>query len=300
MPELREAIAHWISRSRGLDAPAEHIVVTSGAQQAIDLALRLLVRPGDIVAVEEPGYAPVMQLCRAVGADVRPVPVDAEGLVVDRLPKGTRLVYTTPAHQFPTGVVMSLPRRLALLDHAERHDVIVIEDDYDSEYRHVARPLEPLQRLDRHERVIYVDTFSKTMSPALRLGFAMLPRPLVQSFLELRELTDWQPAEPVQTAMVRFIVDGHLSRHLRRTRKVYSERHRLVLGTDEDALRGAAEEAGVAIGGFAECWLTPDPPPGLVIGFGSIADDQLGDALDTLGAVLQARTRRGRVVQRAQ
>ena len=330
LPELREAIAHWISRSRGLDAPAEHIVVTSGAQQAIDLALRLLVRPGDIVAVEEPGYAPVMQLCRAVGADVRPVPVDAEGLVVDRLPKGTRLVYTTPAHQFPTGVVMSLPRRLALLDHAERHDVIVIEDDYDSEYRHVARPLEPLQRLDRHERVIYVDTFSKTMSPALRLGFAMLPRPLVQSFLELRELTDWQPAEPVQTAMVRFIVDGHLSRHLRRTRKVYSERHRLVtqflaaaveqrwlagftptsaglhitaalgLGTDEDALRGAAEEAGVAIGGFAECWLTPDPPPGLVIGFGSIADDQLGDALDTLGAVLQARTRRGRVVQRAQ
>lgn len=330
VPALRDAIAHWIGRSRGLDAAAEQIVVTSGAQQAIDLILRLLVRPGDIVAVEEPGYAPVMQLCKAVGADVCPVPVDAEGLVVDRLPEGTRLVYTTPAHQFPTGVVMSLPRRLALLDHAQRHDVIVIEDDYDSEYRHVARPLEPLQRLDRHERVIYVDTFSKTMSPALRLGFAMLPRVLVPTLLELRELTDWQPAEPVQTAMVRFIVDGHLSRHLRRTRKVYSERHRLVAqflaaaveqrwlagftptsaglhitatldhGADEEAVRGCAEEAGVAIGGFAECWLTPDPPPGLIIGYGSIADDQLSDALTALAVVLEAGARRGRVVQRTQ
>ena len=321
LPALREAIAHWISRSRGLDAPAEQIVVTSGAQQAIDLVLRLLVRPGDIVAVEEPGYAPVMQLCKAVGADVRPVPVDADGLVVERLPRGTRLVYTTPAHQFPTGVVMSLPRRLALLDHAERHDVFVIEDDYDSEYRHVARPLEPLQRLDRHERVIYVDTFSKTMSPALRLGFAMIPRALTQSFLELREMTDWQPAEPVQTAMVRFIAEGHLSRHLRRTRKVYGERHRLVTqflgtavaqrwlagfmptsaglhitatldgGVDEDSLRRSLAESGVAVGGFAECWLTPEPPPGLVIGFGSIADELLPDALATLGAVLQTNAR---------
>ena len=321
LPALREAIAHWIGRSRGLDASAGQIVVTSGAQQAIDLILRLLVRPGDIVAVEEPGYEPVMQLCAVIGADIRPVPVDSEGLEVDRIPPRTRLVYTTPAHQFPTGAVMSLPRRLALLDHAARHDIIVIEDDYDSEYRHVARPLEPLQRLDRNERVIYVDTFSKTLSPALRLGFAVLPRTVTQPFIELRQLSDWQPAEPVQTAMARFIADGHLSRHLRRTRKIYSERHRVVSqflshaaeqrwiegftptcaglhitatlhrGTDEDAVRKLAEEAGVAVGSFAECWLTEDPPPGLVIGFGSIANDQLPDALELLAKACYMRVR---------
>ena len=165
LPLLRHEIAHWIGRSRGLDVAADQIVVTSGAQQAIDLIIRLLVRPGDIVAVEEPGYPPVRRLAAAFGADVRAVPVDADGLIVDQIPAGTRLVYTTPAHQYPTGAVMSLPRRLALLDHADRHDITVIEDDYDSEYRHVARPLEPLHRLDANDRVIYVDTFSKTLSP---------------------------------------------------------------------------------------------------------------------------------------
>lgn len=316
LPPLRETIAHWINRSRGLEPTAAQIVVTSGAQQAIDLTIRLLVKPGDIVAVEDPGYTPVTQLCAAFGADVRPVPVDAEGLMVDRIPSGTRLVYTTPAHQFPTGVVMSLPRRLALLDYAERHDVIVIEDDYDSEYRHVARPLEPLQRLDRNERVIYVDTFSKTLSPALRIGFAVLPHMLIGDFLALRQLCDWQPAEPQQTAMNRFIADGHLGRHLRRTRKVYSDRHRVVTeflsdavrlgslrdfmptcaglhitailpdGTDEEGVRHGAEDAGVAVGALASCWQVDNPPPGLVIGFGSIDSDDLPDALHALSQIL--------------
>ena len=315
-PALRETIAHWIGRSRGLETSAAQIVVTSGAQQAIELVIRLIVKPGDIVAVEDPGYVPVRQLCAAFGADVRPVPVDAEGLVVEQLPAGTRLVYTTPAHQYPTGVVMSLPRRLALLDYAERHDVTIIEDDYDSEYRHVARPLEPLQRLDRNERVIYVDTFSKTLSPALRLGFTVLPHPLIREVVELRQLSDWQPAEPQQTAMTRFIADGHLARHLRRTGKIYSERHRVVTeflvqavkeqrlqgftptcaglhitatlpaDRDEAQVRRAAEQAGVAVGELAHCWLTANRAPGLVIGFGSIADDQLAEALGVLSNTL--------------
>ena len=315
-PALRETIAHWIGRSRGLETSAAQIVVTSGAQQAIELIIRLIVKPGDVVAVEDPGYVPVRQLCAAFGADVRPVPVDAEGLVVDRIPAGTRLVYTTPAHQYPTGVVMSLPRRLALLDYAERHDVTVIEDDYDSEYRHVARPLEPLQRLDRNERVIYVDTFSKTLSPALRLGFAVLPHPLIREFVALRQLSDWQPAEPQQSAMTRFIADGHLARHLRRTSKVYSERHRVVTGflveavkeqrlrsftptcaglhitamlpadSDEAQVRQAAAQAGVAVGELAHCWLTANRTPGLVIGFGSIAGGQLAEALGVLSNIL--------------
>jgi GntR family transcriptional regulator/MocR family aminotransferase len=211
---------------------------------------------------------------------------------------------------------MSLPRRLALLDHAERHDITIIEDDYDSEYRHVARPLEPLQRLDQFDRVIYVGTFSKTLSPALRLGFAVLPRSIVGDVLALRQLSDWQPAEPQQTAMTRFISDGHLGRHLRRTRKIYSERHQVVTrflvdavaqhrfqqftptcaglhvtamlhdGTDEERTRRTAERAGVAVGAFAPCWQNTSSPPGVIIGFGSIGGDQLPEALHALSRVV--------------
>ena len=318
LPALRETIAHWIGRSRGLDVAAGQIMVTSGAQQAIDLIIRSHLKPGDIVALEEPGYRPVRQLCEAIGADVRPVPVDSEGLVVEQVPDGARLIYTTPAHQFPTGVVMSLPRRLELLEHAQRHDVTIIEDDYDSEYRHVARPLEPLQRLDRGDNVIYVDTFSKTLSPALRLGFAVLPRSMVSEVLELRQLTDWQPAEPNQKAMTRFIADGHLARHLRRTRRIYTERHRVVSeflvhaveqhrlrqftptcaglhitatlpdGTDEQEVHRAADREGVAVGDFASCWQSTKPSPGLIIGFGSIASDDIPDALHALSRAVGA------------
>jgi GntR family transcriptional regulator / MocR family aminotransferase len=314
--ELRQAIAHWIARSRGLIVTADRIVVTSGAQHAIDLIIRLLVQRSDIVALEEPGYPPVRYLCEERGADIRPVPVDTHGIDVDQIPHGARLVYTTPAHQYPTGAVMSLPRRLALLDHAERHDVMIIEDDYDSEYRHVARPLEPLQRLDRNERVLYVGTFSKTLAPALRLGFAVLPRSIVEDCLALRVLSDWQPPAPQQIAMARFTADGHLGRHLKRTRKIYTNRHRLVTsflqrtvelehlqqfiptcaglhittrlreGTDEALFVRLAADEGVALGALTPCWQAPDPAPGVIVGFGSIPDDQLSLALETLGHVL--------------
>lgn len=314
--ELRQAIAHWITRSRGLIVTADQIIVTSGAQHAIDLIIRLLLQRSDIVALEEPGYEPVRHLCVERQADIRPVPVDAHGIVVDQIPPGARLVYTTPAHQYPTGAVMSLPRRLALLDHAERHDLMIIEDDYDSEYRHVARPLEPLQRLDRNGRVLYVGTFSKTLSPALRLGFAVLPLSMVGGYLALRQLSDCQPPAPQQIAMARFIADGHLGRHLKRTRKIYSNRHQLVTsflqgavelehlgqfmptcaglhittglreGTDEALLLRTAADAGVALGALAPCWQALHPAPGLIVGFGSIAGDNLRPALETLTRVL--------------
>ncbi len=316
IPALRRAIARWVGRSRAVQVAADQILITSGAQQAIHLVTRLLVGPGSVVAIEEPGYPPAAALFAACGAQVVPVPVDADGIIVDQIPVEACMVYTTPSHQSPTGVTMSMVRRRELLHFAEDHDVAIIEDDYDSEYRHSDRPLEPLHRLDVHGRVIYVGTFSKTLSPSLRLGFVALPRSLAHHAVELRSLIDWQPPLVLQEALLRFIVDGHLDRHLRRTRTIYSARHRIVSdfvrdavgadlliapdsghaglhitpllpgGVDEKAIQDAARREGIALGNFARCWQRSDPPAGLILGFGAIPAPRLETALALLWQVL--------------
>jgi len=320
LPSLRRAIAHWIGRSRAVEASADQIIITAGAQQGIDLITRLLVSPSQAVAVEDPGYPPVAALLEASGIEVLPVPVDSQGIVVDQIPAQARMIYTTPSHQSPTGVTMSLERRHELLRFADQHNVAIIEDDYDSEYRHADRPLEPLHRLDRHGRVIYVGTFSKTLSPSLRLGFIVLPQSLAAPATALRALIDWQPPATLQATLLRFIVDGHLDRYLRRTRKIYSERHQIVTdfvreaaearllitpapsfaglhitpllpaGTDEATVRDAARAHGIALGNFSQCWKQPDPPAGLIIGFGAVPTTDLPDALATLRKVLTEST----------
>ncbi len=316
-PTLRRALARWVGRSRGVEADADQIIVTAGAQQGIDLVGRLLIRPGETVAVEDPGYPPVSNLFKAQGATVVPTPVDRDGIQVEHLPADTRLVYVTPSHQSPTGAVMSLQRRAALLDFAETNDVAIIEDDYDSEYRHSDRPLEPLYRLDRHGRVIYVGTFSKTLSPSLRLGFLALPPSLLDDAIALRSLMDWQPPEASQTALHRFIVDGHLDRHLKRTRRDYTQRYALVTealhaaadhghiqtppphhaglhvtahlndGVTEHDVRTNASLAGIALGNYRQCWQGDPTGEVLLIGFGATSTDELPKALD---ALLQAIT----------
>jgi GntR family transcriptional regulator/MocR family aminotransferase len=175
---LREAIARHIGISRGVVAAAEDVTITSGTQQALDVVARALLTPGDRVAVEDPGYAPSAFLFRSLGTKVIGVPVDQDGLIVEALPRKTRLVYVTPSHQYPLGLPMALPRRLALLAWAERHNAAIIEDDYDSEFRFRERPIEPLQTLDNSGRVIYVGSFSKTMLPTLRLGYVVTPASL--------------------------------------------------------------------------------------------------------------------------
>jgi GntR family transcriptional regulator / MocR family aminotransferase len=167
---LRQAIALHFGASRAVRATAEDILVTNGTQQAVDLIARVILGPGDVAAVEDPCYGPPRRLLASLGARVLGVPVDTEGLVVDAIPAHARLVYVSPSHQFPLGVTMSLPRRLALLAWAARHGAAIIEDDYDSEFRYSDRPIEPLQTLDADGHVIYVGSFSKTMLPALRLG----------------------------------------------------------------------------------------------------------------------------------
>src|SRR6185369_14505644 len=172
---LREAIARHIGVSRSVQVSADDITITSGSQQSLDLIARALLDAGDRVAVEDPGYHPPRFLFQSLGAEVHGVPVDNEGIVVDQMPRKARLVYVTPSHQYPLGVTMSLPRRLALLDWADGNNAAIVEDDYDSEFRFEGRPVEPLHTIDASGRVVYIGSFSKTLLPTLRLGFVATP-----------------------------------------------------------------------------------------------------------------------------
>ena len=298
IPELRAGLANWLSRSRGVTATAEEVVVTSGAGHAIDLIARVLLDPGAVVAVEEPGYPQVVELLRAQGLRVVGVPVDEQGIVVEAIPSRARLVYVTPSHQYPLGVVMTRRRRLELLDWADSAGAAIIEDDYDSEFRHTARPLEPLQRLDRDGRVIYVGTFSKTLSPALRLGFLVAPKNLIPSICAVRHVIDWCPPLATQVALAAFISDGHLDRHLRRSRAAYRERHRVLWDTLGELLPvgyrllpaeaglhvtivrpelppdplawSLLESRGFLIGSLRLTYRFTEPTPGFLVGFGAL------------------------------
>jgi GntR family transcriptional regulator/MocR family aminotransferase len=206
-------------------AEPEQVLVTAGAQQAFDLCARVLLARGDVVAIEEPGYTPARFAFRCHGARVEPVPVDADGMVVELIPRAARAVYVTPSHQSPLGVTMSPVRRRALLAAAAAGDAVVIEDDYDTEYRHVDRPIEPIQRLDTSGRVVYVGSFSKTLSPSLRMGFIVAPEPVIAELANARALADSQPPHLTQAALAAFISSGGLERHLRRTGRTYRARH---------------------------------------------------------------------------
>lgn len=230
-PALRGAIAHSIGISRGVTASADDVTVTNGTQQALDILARVLIEPGDRVAVEDPGYWPPRRIFETLGARIVGVPVDREGLIVTAIPRRVRVVYVTPSHQYPLGVSMSLARRRSLLEWAERNDAAIIEDDYDSEFRFGGRPLEPLRTLDVAGRVIYVGTFSKTLLPSLRLAFIIVPRSLRSSVHRAKFLSDWHSPTLLQAALAQFIDDGLFARHLRRVNGVYRERHELLTTT---------------------------------------------------------------------
>jgi GntR family transcriptional regulator/MocR family aminotransferase len=224
-PALRDAISRYVGFSRGIKAGGGDVVVTNGTQHALDLIGRVLLAPGDTVAVEEPGYPPPRRLFEAMGCRVVGVPVDEEGLVVEALPPQTRLVYATPSHQFPLGRAMSLGRRRELLAWAAGRRAAIVEDDYDSEFRFSARPLEPLVSLDTHGRVLYVGTFSKSMVPAIRTGFALVPPGLRDAVVAARQVSDGYGQTAVQAALARFIDEGQLARHVRKASKEYRSRH---------------------------------------------------------------------------
>jgi len=224
-PALRAAIARYLGYGRSVRATAEDVVVTNGTQHALDLIARVLLCPGDVVAVEQPGYPPARRLFEAHGGRVAGVRVDEQGIVVDELPDAARLVHTTPSHQFPLGRPMSPARRRELLDWAGSRPVAIVEDDYDSEFRFSARPLEPLVSLDTAGRVLYAGTFSKSMLPAIRTGFVLAPPTLRDALAAARQLSDGYGPPAPQAALARFIEDGELARHVRRASREYARRH---------------------------------------------------------------------------
>jgi GntR family transcriptional regulator/MocR family aminotransferase len=257
---LREAIASYAAAARGVRCDAAQVIVVSGSQQALDLSARLLLDPGDRVWMEDPGYIGAGAALRAAGAELQPVPVDEEGLVVsegERLAKSARAVYVTPSHQFPLSVTMSLPRRLALLKWAAANNAWILEDDYDSEYRYAGRPLASLQGLDERGRVIYIGTFSKVMFPSLRLGYAIVPPGLADAFARARAAADRHPPTVDQAALAEFIAQGHLGRHVRRVRALYQERRDLLVALARRELSGVLDVRSPETGMHTVGWLPP-------------------------------------------
>jgi GntR family transcriptional regulator/MocR family aminotransferase len=226
---LREAIARYLRYARGVRCDAEQVVVVTGSQQALDLCARVLVNPGDAVALENPGYPEARRLFGAIGARVLPVAVDDEGLQVARLPTRVRLAIVTPSHQYPLGMALSLTRRLELLQWAQGSDRLIIENDYDSEFRYDGSPLPALQGLGDASRVVYIGTFSLSMFPALRIGYLVVPPALVTPFLQAKWHTDRHTPHLEQGALAEFIAHGHLARHIRRMRRVYRRRRDALL-----------------------------------------------------------------------
>lgn len=315
---LRRAVAEYLAVSRGVRCEPDQVVVVSGSQQALYLAASILLDPGDEVWVEDPGYAGVRGALVGAGAKLIPVSVDEEGLDVDAgisaAPRA-RMAYVTPSHQYPTGSVMCLARRLKLLDWAVEADAWLLEDDYDSEYRYSGRPLSSLQGLDEGGRVIYVGTFSKVLAPALRLGYLVAPPDLVGSFISARALLDRHPPTLEQAVLAEFIVEGHFARHLRRMRTLYAARQQAFIEAAEKELARTLEfrtaEAGMHLVG----WLPEgsddlhvsrlaaaagvEAPPlsayslvardkrGLVFGYAAFTKKEIAEGIRTLGESLR-------------
>ncbi|HVR40231.1 MAG TPA: PLP-dependent aminotransferase family protein [Thermoanaerobaculia bacterium] len=258
--ELRNAIADYARATRGVACEADQVFIVSCTQQAMDLVARMLLDPGDAVWFEDPGYSGARSALRAAGAQLVPVPVDDEGIDVAegkrRAPRA-RLAYVTPSHQFPLGTTMSLQRRTELLAWARRANAFVIEDDYDSEFQYVHRPLPALQGMDANGRVIYVGTFSKLMFPSLRVAYMILPRELVAPFRSARFIADGYTAAVPQLALADFIRDGHFERHVRRMRAIYHERRDVLLSALHKHLAGALDVEPTNGGMHLTAWLAP-------------------------------------------
>ena len=228
LSDLRAEIARRIGSSRGVEASKEDVIVVNGTQQALDVIARVVLSPGDIIAVERPGYFLPSALFQSLGLRVAGVPVDKEGIDVSAIPRGAQAVYVTPSHQFPLAVTMSFERRIALLAWAERNNAAVIEDDYDTEFRFGGRPLDSLKSIDTKGHVIYVGSFSKTMLPLLRLGFLIPPPALRKALIHAKFVSDWHTSGVTQAALARFMAEGDFARHIRKMTGVYRERRSLI------------------------------------------------------------------------
>ncbi|MDA8016346.1 MAG: PLP-dependent aminotransferase family protein [Thermoanaerobaculia bacterium] len=264
-PDLRRSIATLLLQERGFSCSPEDVIVTTGTTQSLDLVARAVLRAGDPVAFEDPGYRLGRQILAESGAELRPVAVDTEGLRVSELSRGSAplAVYVTPSHQFPTGVPLSYRRRVELLDWARQHDALLLEDDYDSEFRLDGPALPTLASQDASGRVVYLGTFSKSLAPSLRLGFLVAPEALRTQLLRLKLRRDHHTSWPLQRTVARFIRCGAFGRHLRRMRRMYRSRRDRLVHELTPLPRGAAW-IGLAAGLHATLRLPDDLPARLV------------------------------------
>ena len=330
LPSLREAIAAYLGPARGVTCDPSQVIIVAGSQAGLDLSCRLLLDAGDPAWIEDPGYLGARGALLAAGARLVPVPIDGEGIDVDagaRACGAARLVYVTPSHQFPLGVTMSLARRLTLLAWAARAGAWVLEDDFDSEFRYAGRPVAAMQGLDAAGRVVYLGTFSKTMFPALRAGYLVVPAALVDAFTVAVRLTGHQVAADLQAALADFIVDGHFAAHVRRMRALYASRQdRLVralrrrldgiLAVDSrdggmqvaGMLAAGADDVAASLAASAEDVIAPplslyhvSAPVrrGLHLGYAGVPEREITAGVDRLARALERWSRAGGVAQRA-
>ena len=322
-PALRRALQGYLARARGLVCDAGQILIVHGTQQALDLCARLLLEAADTFVFEEPGYPMARQCFEAIGARPLPVAVDAQGLDTSRLPPGdaVRLAYVTPSHQFPLGGVLPMARRVELLQWARQHGAWIVEDDYDGEFRYGQRPIDALQAMDTDGRVLYIGTFSKALSPQLRLGYLVLPAALVPVFRQARRLADRHAPVIEQRVLASLMDSGAYERHIRRLRRAHERRRMVLLEAIARYLPASAQVAGTAAGLHVVLWLpsvpqqgeaqlvaaaraagvgvypvsplfagpqvSPQPrPAGLTLGYASLSEDDIQLGIRTLAAVV--------------
>jgi GntR family transcriptional regulator/MocR family aminotransferase len=313
---LRSAVAQYLSSSRGVVCSADQVLIVSGIQEAIDLVARLLLNPRDRVLVEDPGYQVAHTALHAAGAKIIPVPIDSEGAAPRKQQfRNARLIYLTPGHQFPAGVTMPVSRRYELLAHAHEAGTYIFEDDYDSEYRYSGHPLPALQGLDDRGNVIFAGSFNKTLFPTLRLGYMVLPKNLIEVFTQTTALVNRHHSIVDQAALCEFIEDGHLARHLRQMRRLYSERLKALTHHAERHWNGLISlspiEAGVQVIGWLQQNLNAERvasaaaangvdvvpisryshtavlPEGLQIGFAAVDEQAIERGVKALASTMQ-------------
>ncbi|WP_432261369.1 PLP-dependent aminotransferase family protein [Cupriavidus sp. TMH.W2] len=313
LPSLRVALADYLRTSRSVRCAPEQIIITTGIHQSVDLAVRLLTDPGDVIWTEDPCYWGVRSVLQVSGLTTRPVPVDAEGMAptAEDLATPPKLMLVTPSHQYPLGMVMSLARRRMLLEYARQHGAWIIEDDYDSEFRYGSRPLASLQGLDTAGQVIYVGSFGKTLFPGLRVGYLVVPEALAESFATASAELYREGQLLQQAVLAEFIAQGHFVSHIRKMRALYGQRRQTLLdamahrygdalpaiggdaglhlvmplpeGTDDRAVTQAALERDIVVRALSGYYTDPERArQGLLLGYACVPEEEIGPAFDTL------------------
>lgn len=311
---LRDAICGHLRRSRAVSCDPSQVIVLNGSQQALDLIARVLLERGDRAVIEDPSYQGTREVLRAAGARLIPVAVDDSGLNPEKLPSNARVAFVTPSHQFPTGGILPLARRMALLGWARRADAIVVEDDYDGEFRYERQRIEPLQGLDRDGRVVYIGTFSRTIYSSLRIGYLIAPKSLVPAFTAAKWLCDRHTSTLEQQTLAEFIASGMYERYLRRVRRRNARRREALLESIQEYLGPRVEVTGAGAGAHVVLWpkkrareellvheaqargvgvypispycARPSPRVGLLLGYSRMKEAEIQEGIRRLGEFL--------------